>query len=249
MSGTRYDGQLNGSANDVVPNDPQSGFYSLRRVQDPTGLPAGLYLEFQGTAEAGVATNTGQLIMDANGVLWTRRSVDLASTWTAWQSATNVAPFVPTSWNASEVQASGTGGGNAVNGVNTRVLNTLTNAGPSPSSVTLAANQLTLQPGTYRVTASAPGLANLLGGLRHILYLYDVTNAATAIRGSSEGSLALLNVQTRSMLSGQLVVATPTVYELRHYFSSALTGGLGIPVGQGGANTEVYAQVAVARQA
>lgn len=249
MSGTRYSGALTAVQNDQVPGDPQPGFFSVQQVTNPTGLPAGDYQVAMVTAQIATPTNTMQYAMDTSGSLWTRRSVDLASTWSAWQTASNVPPFVPTVWRIADEKASGTGGGNAANGVNVRTLNTIASAGPSGASATLAANQITLRPGRYSVFAEAPGVANLLGGLRHIIYLFDVTNAATAIRGCTAGSLALLNIQTVSILSGFVEPVAPTVYELRHFFTSALVGGLGLPVGQGGANQEVYASVAITRLA
>jgi hypothetical protein len=151
-----------------------------------------------------------------------------------------------TMWRVVDTKASGTAGGASAAGVNTRTLNDLTSAGVSTASVTLAANQLTFAAGLYFVSGRAPAVATLLSGQQHIAYLYNVTAAAIAIRGSSESLGLLANNSSSSSFEGFVSLAAPAVFEVRHYTETAAANGLGAAVGQAG-QAEVYTQVSVVR--
>lgn len=140
---------------------------------------------------------------------------------------------------ANETQGNGTNGGTSSAGSQTRVLNTVALGAPW---VSLSANQLTLQPGRYVIKASAPAYISDT----HKAYLYNVTDAANAILGTSEQTTSGTAVQTRSFVSGTIVISTAKVYELRHAFSTGhVTSGLGVAASLG--FSEVYAQIEIER--
>lgn len=152
-------------------------------------------------------------------------------------------------WRAVDSKASGTNGGaSAANAVQIRTLNTITSSGLSSASVTLAANQLTVAAGLYYVMGSAPAVSTLLAGQQHASFLYDVTNAATAIRGTSEVTGLLANQSSASIFHGFIAPAASTVYEVRQFTQVATGAGLGLAVGQAGTN-ETYTTISLTRLA
>jgi hypothetical protein len=83
--------------------------------------------------------------------------------------------------------------------------------------MSISGNQITLSAGTYYVNGGCPA-----GGVSGFtIRLYDITNATTAIAGTSEWSAA--GVITRSLINGVLTVTAPTVYEIQQRIVS--TGG------------------------
>lgn len=113
---------------------------------------------------------------------------------------------------AKDVKSAGTNGGSSTSAVGafvTRDLNVLAvNIGGHAS---LASNQLTLAAGTWRCKISVPGFSIL----RHQALLYDVTNSAILIVGSSEYSNGNAT-QANSIIVGRFVLAGSTVLEVRH---------------------------------
>lgn len=106
--------------------------------------------------------------------------------------------------------ASPTDGGTFTSGAwQTRVVNTTQFNNITGAS--LAANQITLPAGTYEVTAS--GAANSCS--QHVLALYNVTDAAHTMYGSSAYSAAG-NPSTNSVIMGRFTIASTKVFELRH---------------------------------
>jgi len=98
--------------------------------------------------------------------------------------------------------------------------------------VTLAANVFTLPRGVYEVHASAPGW----NVNRHMIRLYDVTNAVAVLWGTSEVSSGIQSdivpSQTRSFLHGRLHVPAATQYRLEHQCqTTVLNVGLGLASG------------------
>jgi hypothetical protein len=137
-------------------------------------------------------------------------------------------------------KASGTFGGASSAGVQTRtlnttVLNTITGA-------SLASNQITLPAGTYDVFARAPG--HQCEG--HQAYLYNVTDAAIALLGTTARSRQTSSTDgsNDSVVMGQITITSTKVFELRHYTANAqATNGLGSAAASG--NVEVYASLLV----
>lgn len=144
---------------------------------------------------------------------------------------------------ARDEKATNTTGGNSVVGSQTRILNTLqanTIAGAS-----LAANQITLPAGTYRVDAGAPHSIN--GGKAN---LYNVTDGAIQLLGMTDnGSIASSGdpIQQWSRVKGRFTIAAPKVFELRHWLSEAKTGGLGVQAVDG--NVEIFSFVEILKEA
>lgn len=139
---------------------------------------------------------------------------------------------------AVDEKASGVGGGNNVIGSNIRALNTVRSN--TITGAALASNQITLPAGTYRVEASVP----FFNGDRHRGFLYNVTDAAVAVLGTSENSGGAFT--TRSFVRGVFSIAATKVFELRHHCESIATQGLGDPVVDG--RPEVYAEITIRRE-
>ena len=94
------------------------------------------------------------------------------------------------------------------------------------NNCTLAANQFTLRPGTYRIQASAPAMTVLL----HKAKLRNITAGSDTLIGTSE----FIDLeggnggQTRSIIGGQFSIATATVFEIQHQcLTTRATDGFG----------------------
>ncbi len=131
-----------------------------------------------------------------------------------------------------EQQSSGTDGGTFNSGSwTTRTLNTT--AASLGTAITLAANQITLEPGTYYIKAYVP--AYLAGA--HQARLYNVTTATTAIAGTS-------TVDGYSVIEGFVTVAATSVFEIQHQCTTTrATDGLGKAVSFG--EDVVYTKVLI----
>jgi hypothetical protein len=136
-------------------------------------------------------------------------------------------------------KANGTNGGNSVAGTQTRTLNTVkTN---NITDAFLAANQITLPAGTYRITASAP--ASTVG--RHKAWLQNMTDAAIAIDGTAEFSNVA--VQSRAIVKGKITIASVKAFEIQHFTSLIVASGLGIETGLAG-HVETYTIVEIIKE-
>ncbi len=138
--------------------------------------------------------------------------------------------WIPDSWLpptmiVEDVKAYNVAGGTFTQGADrTRDLNTVrynTIAGAS-----LAANQITLPPGTYEVIWSAPGYSVN----SHFSLLYDTTGSAVLARGSAEFSSVVDGVTTRSLGNSVFTISVESVIEIRHrcVTTSGTTNGLGV---------------------
>lgn len=127
----------------------------------------------------------------------------------------------------SDVKSNGTAGGTATSGsYATRTLNTLDD--PTGIVTSLASNQFTLPAGEYYIEANAPGYfaSNIKIKLRNI------TDSTDQIIGSSEysGNNAVYP-QTRSFLSGKVVISSAKTFEIQQRVSLTSAGsGLGVAV-------------------
>ena len=135
-------------------------------------------------------------------------------------------------------KASGAGGGNNVIGSNVRTLNTVRSN--TITGAALAANQITLPAGTYRVEGSVP----FFGGDRHRGFLYNVTDAVVAVLGTSENGGGAFT--SRSFVRGMFSIAATKVFELRHHCENVATQGFGDPVADG--RPEAYAEITIRRE-
>jgi hypothetical protein len=139
-----------------------------------------------------------------------------------------------------EEEPAGTAGGTCTAGSwITRILNT--EVTDSANHATIASNQITLQPGTYRIQASAPAYAVNQNQTR----FYNITDSATTIVGSSEyaayssGNYAS---STRSTVNGQFTIIDPKTFELQHRCTTTIAGS-GFGSGNSFGEVQIYSIV------
>jgi len=117
-----------------------------------------------------------------------------------------------------------TDGGTFTSGAwQTRVLNT--KVVDANNIVSLASNQFTLPPGTYRINASAPGLAVGV----HQTRLQNITDGVTVLSGLRTYSPSAAATTTLSVLFGEFVITGTKTFELQHRCQATQAGtGFGI---------------------
>ena len=136
-----------------------------------------------------------------------------------------------------EVQASGAGGTNTAGSFQTRILNTEVDP---DNIVTIAANQFTLQAGTYLIEGSVPASAVNA----HQSRLRNITDSTNAIIGTSEYSDGTDAESSRSELEGIVTVAAAKTFEVQHYTqTSKVVVGYGVSSGYAG--EEVFTTVKI----
>ena len=143
----------------------------------------------------GIGT-TGQVLSVSGGV-------------PSWQTPSGVATYAI----FRDEKTSGTAGGTFTTGawrtrdLQTTQINQITGA-------SLASNQITLDAGTYRVTAFAP--ANSVN--YHTARLYNITDSSVTILGTAMYSdAATAAAQNQSIVEGIFTIAGSKVFELQHY--------------------------------
>lgn len=144
------------------------------------------------------------------------------------QSSIKIATFV-------DQKTSGTHGGASVATTwMTRVFNTtIINQGNFAS---LSSNQITLPAGTYEFIAVAPG-----AGTHSKIRFKNITDA-TVINGPAYRQVS--DSSTELTMVGAFAIAGTKVFELQHYFASAVSSyGLGWAINSG--DPEVYAQITI----
>lgn len=138
---------------------------------------------------------------------------------------------------------SGSDGGTFTSGAwQTRDLNTeVVDAGGYAS---VAANQITLLPGTYRCRIQCPAF----GVGKHQARLYDTTGAATLLIGTSQRNASANALDAiPSIIVGRFTLTVASVLEVRHRCETTLaTTGFGQSAGF---DTEVYTTVEFWREA
>lgn len=133
----------------------------------------------------------------------------------------------------------GTNGGTAIAGLwFVRTLNSMTSVGGA--NVGLAANQFTLQPGSWQINATVPG--HRVDGFQ--ARVYDINNAAVLVVGSSEDAKNNNRSATiRSVIQFTWTIGVPTTYQIEQRVGSNRTiDGLGVAANFG---TEVYTLVTI----
>ena|SRR3990167_4381050 len=148
---------------------------------------------------------------------------------------------VPQLLHVREEQVANTAGGTFTTGAwQTRTLNTSkTN---EISGASLAANQITLPAGVYEIEASAPAYQVS----QHKARLYNVTDAADVIIGSSEFSRTTGDwAMTSSHVRGRFTLAAQKVLELQHRgVVTRATDGFGIASNLD-SKIEIYTEVMI----
>lgn len=137
-------------------------------------------------------------------------------------------------------KAQGTDGGTFTQSAwQTRVLNTSLSTGISGSS--LSSNQISLPAGTYYVEAIAPGF--ICG--RHKARLYNVTDSAVLLAGTSEISGTGDAITSFSKVSGRFTLSGTKTIALEHYcLSTRSTDGFGASTNVP-STVEVYSDIKI----
>lgn len=143
--------------------------------------------------------------------------------------------------NVVDQKTSGTSGGNGVIGNNIRTLNTVRSN--SISGASLASNAVTLPAGIYQISASAPGFKCVA----HQVRIVNAANSAILLEGTTERSGDSDNTQTRSFVSGQLVLSSATSIRVDQEMSGSNTGSLGAPAGF--TRPEIYTELLIRKVA
>lgn len=107
------------------------------------------------------------------------------------------------------------------------------------SGASIASSVVTLPAGTYEATAFAATSNNTTDSIRHKIRLYDTTNAAELVVGSSAHLSTGTTSSTQSTIPmSRFTLAGSTNIELQHYVSAADPGGAAVSSG----SVEVYAE-------
>lgn len=172
-----------------------------------------------------------RLAAGTSGQLLQTKGAGAAPQWVSASTAPNVI--------VEDQKPQGTSGGTFSSGSDrTRTLNTLVrNAG---SLASLSSNRFTLPAGTYYISWSAP--AFIVDG--HQSLLYNVTDATTVARGTSEFSNNASSIATtRSQGSAVVTIASSKAFEIRHACQvTATSDGFGRAADVG---TEIYTTVSI----
>ncbi len=134
------------------------------------------------------------------------------------------------------------GGSSSETSWHTRDLNTvLTN---EISGASLASDQITLPAGTYEIEANT---RSHRGGA-HRAVLYNVTDSAYEIIGTSTFANVGGFVENQTFVLGQFTISETKIFELRHYITVAVpTNGLGWANNDG--SVEIYSDVIIRQTA
>lgn len=130
-------------------------------------------------------------------------------------------------------KAQNTGGGTFTSGAwRTRDINT--EVADSGGNCTIAANQITLQPGTYHFEIFCPGYE--VNG--HQARLFNITDTTEVQRGTSCYAGTGLQLNIFSIIQGRMTIASAKVFEIQHQCETTnATIGLGR---QGNVAGEIY---------
>lgn len=144
----------------------------------------------------------------------------------------------------SDQKPNGTqGGSSSANTVAIRDLNTVEG---DESFVSLSSNQFTLPQGKYQIRAKAPGHRVVACKC----FIYDVTNAAYVLEGTSGYVDTVRDRNYFAYVEGVLEITSTTTYQLRYYTSAAkASDGFGIPANSTGnpQTSERYSEVVITK--
>ena len=120
-------------------------------------------------------------------------------------------------------KSNNTGGGSFTSGGwRTRDLNT--EVSDSGNHASVAANQITLDSGTYICKIIAPAYAVRL----HKARLFDTTSNTTIYIGQNSAADDPANTFSVSIIAGKFTIAVQSVLEVQHYCSLSYGGGFGV---------------------
>lgn len=140
-------------------------------------------------------------------------------------------------------KASGTGGGASTSGA-WRTRDITDEVEDTDNLCTLAANQFTLEAGTYRCLISSP----ILRSAQHQARLYNITDAAMELLGTSEwNNNGDSSAATHAFVHGKFTIAAQKTFEVQYRVQvSKAANGLGVAIGWG---DEIYTTVELWKEA
>lgn len=202
------------------------------------GLGAKKFRKFAASGETDLAA--GDLVANGHYSLEYDASADSgAGAWIVLNPTQTIPPIL----HVRDEKTSGTGGGSAISGNQTRILNTVVTNGIAGAS--LATNQITLPAGTYEISARVPGQAVQ----RHKAWLRNVSADTVVVLGSSTYSNPTNASQTDSWIVGRFTLGSSTALDIRHNCQTAsATEGLGSFQAIAGVN-ELYTSVFIRKVA
>lgn len=147
-----------------------------------------------------------------------------------------LSPHIPAYLLYQEQQASGVGAGTFSNGAwRTRLLNTEVSDDDGHGSI--AANQITLDAGTYELSGWA--MAHNVG--QNKLRWQNITDSTTAIEGGSHYASSTNDGEVAALIEGRFTIAGTKTFELQHQCQvTHASDGFGT---QGGFGTEIYSSI------
>jgi hypothetical protein len=150
---------------------------------------------------------------------------------------------IPKVATIQDQKASGTDGGTFTQGAyQTRTLNTLVDPF---GIVSLASNQFTLQPGTYKIYAKAPAFGASGTISYHKAKLRNITDSTDTVIGSTERIfITTTSLTNASIVDGVFSISSAKVFEIQHRCAVTQTStGFGAAATFG--DVEVYTQVEI----
>lgn len=154
-------------------------------------------------------------------------------------ASTSVAPARPYAIVVDQ-KSTTTGGGDCATGWQTRALNTV-QFDPGSIVVSVSANAVTLNAGTYRFRATAPAY----GSGRHRVRLYNQTDSAVIATGPSN---YVPNVVVYGEVRGSFSITATKAIRIEQYTETATANGFGFGVPANDGAPEVYAALEIWRQ-
>jgi hypothetical protein len=147
-------------------------------------------------------------------------------------------------WNEMNIavyqERTGGHGGASVVGWQTRNLNHTENQLGSKISVNLSSNEITLEPGVYKISVSAPCYRAEYNQIR----LKDVSNSNILAYGTSHYCSAPDDAMQWSSIEQIITISVSTSFIIEHYTSSAVaTYGLGLSTSTHTAETSVFTTI------
>jgi len=112
--------------------------------------------------------------------------------------------------------------------------------------VAVASNQMTMAAGTYECVITAPACGTSTGVGLHQARLYNITQTAVEVLGTTVGAANASGLVNLSVVAGRFAVAASDVLEVQHRCTvTRSTDGFGIAANIG--NNEIYTVCAMRR--
>jgi hypothetical protein len=182
------------------------------QVDDEDGDASPFVIDSLGNAQVGGKLTTDSLMIPTNasdGAVLTS-DADGNATW----NEVNIAVFQ----EVSNVIV-----GDAIAGYNVRDINTVKTIIGTSITGNMANNTFTLQPGTYKIVASAPAYAVN----EHYLILRNMLDNSILVYGDFNDAISGQLIVTRANINEVIEVSVPITLRLEHFTQTAKNQGLG----------------------